>query len=77
MLSVEDTEKKVNLHIRQEETEKAAKTTGAERSVQQHVAKIEGRVSPRAQTSEAASSSKDIPKVLPGKFKPPPPNQVA
>ena len=62
VLSVEDTEKKVNLHIRQEETEMAAKMTGADRSVQRHVAKIEGRGSPRAQTSEAASSSKDIQK---------------
>ena len=73
VLSVEDTEKKVNLHIRQEETEKAAKMTGADRSVQRHVAKIEGWGSPRAQTSEAASSSKDIPKVFRGKFEPPPP----
>ena len=49
VLSVEDTEKKANLYIRQDKTEKAAKLTGAERSVQQHVAKIEGRGSPCAQ----------------------------
>ena len=62
------TEKKASLYIRQVEIEKAAKVTAVENSVQQHVAKIESRGSPRAQASEAASSSKDIPKVFPGKL---------
>ena len=57
VLSVEDTDKKSNLYIGKEETEKIAKETGAERGVQQHVAKIEGWGSPGAQTSSLRHQS--------------------
>ena len=73
ILSVEDTEKKVSLYVRQDVTEQAARSTGAEKSVKQHVAAFEGRISPCAQTGEAASSSTDIPKQFAGKFKAPSP----
>ena len=43
ILSVEDTDRKVSLYARRDETEKAARTTGAEKSVKQHVATFEGR----------------------------------
>ena len=42
ILSVEDTDKKVSLYVRHDETEKAARTTGAEKSVKQQVATFEG-----------------------------------
>ena len=73
ILSVEDTEKKASLYVRHDATEQAARSTGAERSAKQHVAAFEGRVSPRAQTGEVASSSTDVPKQFAGKFKAPPP----
>ena len=46
LLSVEDTDKKSNLCIRKEETEKIAKETGPEQTVQQHVAKSKAGVAP-------------------------------
>ena len=73
ILSIEDTENKTNLYVRQEAVEKVAKATGATTSVKERIAAFEGRANPRAQTGEVASSSKDAPVVIPGKVKPPPP----
>ena len=56
MPSVEDTEKKASLYVRHGVTEQAARSTGAEKSVKQHVAAFEGRDSPCAQTGEVASN---------------------
>ena len=73
IVSIEDTESKTNLYVRRDNVEQAARSTGAATSVKQHIATFEGRAKPRAETGEVASSSKDVPAVFPGKFKPPPP----
>ena len=43
---VEDTEKKTSLYVRHDATEQAARSTGAEKTVKQHVATFEGRANP-------------------------------
>ena len=76
IISVDDTEKKVNLYRRHEETAHTAQSTAGETSVQELVQTFEAKTLKRTgSTSPAASTgAPSAPAFFPGKVKPPPPN---
>ena len=76
ILSVEDTDNKTNLYVRHDATEQAARSTGADKTVKQHIAALEGsrkptpppkaeapKASPRSEAQKAKSPRSTIPKV--------------
>ena len=76
IISIDDTEKKVNLYRRHEDTAQAAHSSGGEIGVQEIVKSFEKKAGSRTGSASPAASTgaPTATAFFPGKVKPPPPN---
>ena len=76
IISVDDTQKKVNLYRRHEDTAQTAHGSGEDGNVQEIVKSYEAKTLKRfgSASSAASTGAPTAPAFFPGKVKPPPPN---